>query len=122
MHTNIHCPPSGCFPSSFKRGLGGLPMNEGLVIGVVIIVAGIVLFFFPPREINSLYGFRTSNSMRNKANWDKANKYCSRLLIIFGIMILIIALVFKSTILNFLALGVSIVLTYILVELKISRV
>ena len=97
-------------------------MNEGLVIGVVIIVAGIVLFFFPPREINSLYGFRTSNSMRNKANWDKANKYCSRLLIIFGIMILIIALVFKSTILNFLALGVSIVLTYILVELKISRV
>ncbi|CEG26280.1 SdpI family protein [Bacillus sp. B-jedd] len=97
-------------------------MDAGVTIGVIIVIAGIILFFFPPREINSFYGYRTSSSMRNKTNWDKANRYCSRLLIVFGIILLIFAVVFKSTLLNFLTLGVSVVFIYILVEVKILKV
>jgi uncharacterized membrane protein len=100
--------------------VGGMIMDEGLVLGVVILIAGIILLLFPPKEINNIYGYRTSSSMRNKDNWDRANKYCSRLLIIFGIIILLLSLVFKSTIITLITLGVSIILTFILVEIKIS--
>lgn len=94
---------------------------EGLLFGAVLIIAGIILSLFPPKKINSLYGYRTSRSMRNKKNWDLANKYSSRLMIIFGIVILFISFVFKSTILNLITLGISIILIFILVEIKISK-
>lgn len=96
-------------------------MNEGLLFGAVIIIAGIILSLFPPKKINSIYGYRTASSMRNKENWDKANKYSSRLMIIFGIVILLISFIFKSTMINLITLGVSIFLIFILVETKFSR-
>ncbi|WP_215026927.1 SdpI family protein [Bacillus sp. ISL-39] len=76
---------------------------------------------FPPKKINSLYGSRTASSMRREKNWDKANKYSSRLMIIFGIVIHLISFIFKSTIINLITLGVSILLIFILVESKISK-
>ncbi|RSD29009.1 SdpI family protein [Mesobacillus subterraneus] len=96
-------------------------MNEGVLFGVLIFIPGIILFLFPPKEINYIYGYRTPRSMRNKENWEKANKYSSRLMIIFGLIIVVISLVFKSTILNLISLGVSIILIFILVEMKISK-
>ncbi|MBT2640431.1 SdpI family protein [Bacillus sp. ISL-39] len=59
--------------------------------------------------------------MRREKNWDKANKYSSRLMIIFGIVIHLISFIFKSTIINLITLGVSILLIFILVESKISK-
>ncbi|MDZ5472251.1 SdpI family protein [Bacillus sp. 31A1R] len=95
-------------------------MNEGLVIGTVFLVAGIILFLFPPKQINHIYGYRTSNSMRNKENWQKANRYSSILLMIFGIFLLLFALIVKSIIFTLIMLSVSIALIFILVEMKIS--
>jgi uncharacterized membrane protein len=46
--------------------VGGMIMDEGLVLGVVILIVGIILLLFPPKEINNIYGYRTSSSMRNK--------------------------------------------------------
>ncbi|WP_420846115.1 SdpI family protein [Neobacillus notoginsengisoli] len=67
-----------------------------------------------------MYGYRTSSSKRNKENWGMANKYCRHLLITFGIIILLFSLIFKSTIINLITLGVSILLIYFLIEIKIS--
>jgi uncharacterized membrane protein len=97
-------------------------LNEGVVMGAVLFIAGTILFLFPPIEINKIYGYRTSSSMRNIENWAKANKLCSRLLVIFGIIMLILALIFNSTIINFTMLGATIILIYILVEIKIAKV
>jgi uncharacterized membrane protein len=77
--------------------VGGDILNEGLVMGAVFFIAGTILLIFPPREINKIYGYRTSSSMRNIENWAKANKFCSRLLMIFGIIMLILSFIFKST-------------------------
>ncbi|XQY92228.1 SdpI family protein [Metabacillus sp. HB246100] len=100
-------------------------MNEGVVMGAVMgavfFIAGMILYLFPPREINNIYGYRTSSSMRNIENWVKANKFCSRLLMIFGIIMLIFSFIFKNTIMNFTTLGVSIILIFILVEIKIAK-
>lgn len=101
--------------------MGGVLLNEGLLFGAVIIIAGIILSLFPPKKINRIYGYRTVSSMRNKENWDIANKYSSSLMIIFGIVILLISFIFKSTMINLITLGVSILLIFILVETKISK-
>ncbi|ESU31865.1 hypothetical protein G3A_14420 [Bacillus sp. 17376] len=96
-------------------------MNEGLLFGIIILLAGIILSLFPPKKINKIYGYRTSKSMRSKENWDKANRYSSRLMILFGVIILLFSFVIRSPILNLINLGASIILIFILVEMKISK-
>ena len=32
-----------------------------------------------PKEINSIYGYRTSRSMKNQETWNFAHEYCGRL-------------------------------------------
>ena len=33
-----------------------------------------------PKEINSVFGYRTSMSMKNKDTWEFAHKYCGKVL------------------------------------------
>ncbi|WJS95349.1 SdpI family protein [Flavobacterium johnsoniae] len=59
---------------------------------IVIIVLFIMLItkVFPPKNINSLYGYRTSNSMKNKLNWDFAQKYSTNLFLkILSLLLLV---------------------------------
>lgn len=37
----------------------------------------------PPKQINHIYGYRTSRSMKNKQTWDTANKFSSELMLRF---------------------------------------
>lgn len=61
--------------------------NYGMLIfvfGVLLAslsVIGVLLHNNPPRKINKWYGYRTSKSMENQANWDFANKLAGKLLI-----------------------------------------
>ena len=38
-------------------------------------LAGFIMLKFPPKKINSLYGYRTSSSMKNQERWDFSQKY-----------------------------------------------
>lgn len=55
-----------------------------LLCGPIFILAGIAMSAFPPKKINALYGYRTSNSMKSQERWDFAQKYSSRELINSG--------------------------------------
>jgi len=46
-----------------------------VMTGVIFMVAGIIMLKFPPKNINSLYGYRTKNSMKNNERWSFAQKY-----------------------------------------------
>ncbi len=46
-----------------------------MISGVTFIVAGLILKKFPPRNINSLYGYRTGRSMKSQQAWDFAQLY-----------------------------------------------
>ena len=59
------------------------------IVGLAFLIAGIVMFFFPPKKINFLYGYRTKNSMRNIDRWNFAQRLSSKLLILFGILLLL---------------------------------
>lgn len=59
---------------------------------IVIIVLFVMMItkVFPPKNINSLYGYRTTKAMKNKVNWDFAQKYSTNLfLLLFSILLLI---------------------------------
>jgi uncharacterized membrane protein len=45
-----------------------------IIVGPIYFIAGALLFKYPPKKINSLYGYRTSNSMKNQEIWDYAQK------------------------------------------------
>ncbi|MGO1245655.1 MAG: SdpI family protein [Sphingobacterium sp.] len=64
---------------------------------LIISFVTILLFFMQKKQINSIVGYRTSNSMKNQRNWDFAQKFYFRywllaipLVILFQITLLFI--------------------------------
>ena len=41
-----------------------------------------------PKEINALFGYRTTMSMKNRDTWEYAHKYCGRIWYIAGVIML----------------------------------
>lgn len=50
------------------------------------------MFKFPPKKINSLYGYRTTNSMKNQEIWDFSQKYASKEMIKLGLLLFLSSL------------------------------
>lgn len=46
-----------------------------LLCGIIFMIAGLVLYVFPPKKINSLYGYRTSGSMKSLERWHFAQRF-----------------------------------------------
>lgn len=55
----------------FTTDLLSMPFTAGLVI----LLTAVVMYIFPPKKINYLYGYRTSESMKSQAAWDFAQRY-----------------------------------------------
>jgi uncharacterized membrane protein len=55
-----------------------------VVIGVIFILLGMIVKRFPPKKINMIYGYRTSQSMQNQEKWDFAQRYFARESVKFG--------------------------------------
>ena len=58
-----------------------------LVTGFPFVLMGLVFKFFPPKDINSIYGYRTSSSMRNPETWQSANQFAAKLMIQMGALL-----------------------------------
>ncbi|NDK18693.1 MAG: hypothetical protein COS42_07420 [Flavobacteriales bacterium CG03_land_8_20_14_0_80_35_15] len=57
-----------------------LPFDNPLFLipsmsGLIFMLAGFIMLKFPPKKINSLYGYRTNSSMKNQERWDFSQKY-----------------------------------------------
>ncbi|RDI07977.1 SdpI family protein [Flavobacterium sp. AG291] len=46
-----------------------------LVCGVCFLIAAALMYIFPPKKINWLYGYRTVASMKSNERWEFAQKY-----------------------------------------------
>lgn len=64
-------------------------------IGGIILICGILFKLFPPRKINSFYGYRTFLTMKNEDTWREAQRYSANSFIVTGAIILIFSLLFK---------------------------
>lgn len=58
-----------------------------LSTGIIFIIAGFIMLKFPPKEINSLYGYHTTSSMKSKERWIFAQHYSSKKMIITGVLL-----------------------------------
>ena len=59
-----------------------------MLIPVTMIGFGRYFMKHTPKEINHVFGYRTSMSMKNRDTWDFAHKYCGRLYWHFGLFML----------------------------------
>ena len=80
---------------------------SGYIIGGLLVsatlIAGLILRFAPPKEINDLYGFKTKATSRNQATWDYGHRICANVLIIyscFSITIFTTLLILRPTFLG----------------------
>ncbi len=46
-----------------------------LSLGPLLLLISILFRLFPPKNINFLYGYRTTRSMKTQASWDAANRF-----------------------------------------------
>ncbi|QXP78087.1 MULTISPECIES: SdpI family protein [Winogradskyella] len=109
-----------------------LPENPLFLIpfssGVIFIIVGFIMLKFPPKAINSIYGYRTNASMKNQERWDFAQIYSSKKMIKIGTLLSIIALtgwIYQpseniATILGFCILLFAIIFLISMVEKKLK--
>jgi uncharacterized membrane protein len=63
--------------------------------GVIFILAGWVVYVFPPKKINYLYGYRTSASMKSQERWDFSQRYSAVQMIRIGFIMVSLSFVGK---------------------------
>lgn len=57
------------------------------IVGLIMALVGLIMHKFPPKKINSLYGYRTNSSMKNQQTWDEANRYSAKLMMWIGFIL-----------------------------------
>jgi len=63
-----------------------------ILTGFIFCIVGAIMLKFPPKTINSLYGYRTLISMKSQERWDFAQRYSAQKLIEWGFILILIAL------------------------------
>ncbi|WP_233244193.1 SdpI family protein [Brumimicrobium oceani] len=58
--------------------------------GAIFVLVGVFMLKFPPKNINSLYGYRTSSSMKSDERWIFAQKYSAKEFIKLGLILMVI--------------------------------
>ena len=58
-----------------------------LFTGPIFIITGFILYKFPPKKINALYGYRTANSMKDQLHWDFAQQFSAKEMMIGGFLL-----------------------------------
>lgn len=59
--------------------------------GAVFMLMGCITWFFPPKNINALYGYRTKGAMQSQERWEFAQKFSSIQMIKSGAVILVLS-------------------------------
>lgn len=64
-----------------------------LLVPLIMLLGGYIMYKNPPKEINSVAGYRTKMSKKNKDTWEFAHNFCGRLWIKLGIALLVPTLI-----------------------------
>ncbi|MBS3902562.1 MAG: SdpI family protein [Dethiobacter sp.] len=66
----------------------------GLFIGpIILLLSGLLLLLFPPKNRNYIYGYLTRLSSKTQQTWDFANKLAAKLLVGMGSVSLVLAII-----------------------------
>lgn len=62
-------------------------INITVLCGLTFMIAGYLMSKFPPKNINALYGYRTSSSMKSQERWNFAQRYSAQEMIKLGALL-----------------------------------
>ncbi|MDY0780513.1 SdpI family protein [Tenacibaculum sp. IB213877] len=68
------------------------PYYYVLSVNGLLFIFSLIFYFFPPKKINYLYGYRTSRTMKNEDIWKFANTVFTKQFLIYSAISLIAAL------------------------------
>ena len=91
---------------------------SNLLVPILIIVCGFILYKYPYKKINDIYGYRTGSSKKNKETWKFAQKYCGALWIKLGVILLVISFLVQYCILKYIPSSAEMV-GYIICTLQV---
>jgi len=60
--------------------------------GVVFVLCAMMMYIFPPKEINGLYGYRTVSSMKSPERWAFAQRFSAITMLQSGIALILCSL------------------------------
>ncbi|MDI1317564.1 SdpI family protein [Flavobacterium sp.] len=61
--------------------------------GIIFTIAALILYCFPPKKINYLYGYRTPSSMKNQQVWDFSQKYSAIKMLQIGLLLIAVSFI-----------------------------
>ena len=64
-----------------------------LIVPAIMTVCGLYLTVKPPKNRNRWFGYRTRASMRDQESWDFAQRYCGKLWLAAGVLMLLVSIV-----------------------------
>lgn len=95
-----------------------------LFIPAVMVIFGYVMWKYPPKDINRVYGYRTARSMKNIHTWQFAQVYCGRLWWklgwILGVLTILIQVLFLHRSANMLGIGALVIVLVQLVVMLLT--
>lgn len=92
-----------------------------ILTAVIFILSGFLTSKYPPKSINSFYGYRTSRSMKNQDIWDVAQKISSKKITKYGVIMALVSFLGLFDILSisifnmFLAIGLIVILSILMI-------
>lgn len=66
-----------------------------ILVGLLILVLGLVLLKWPPKDPNNLWGFRTIRASKTKRNWDMAQEKTGKMFLALGSLCLVFSLALR---------------------------
>lgn len=63
-----------------------------LSVNGILFLFSLIFYFFPPKKINTIYGYRTNRTMSNETIWKFANTYFIKQFLIYSAISFIAAL------------------------------
>ena len=72
------------------------PYYYVLSINGLLFLFSIIFYFFPPKKINAIYGYRTNRTMKNDTIWKFANTYFTKQFLVYATISFFAALLFVS--------------------------
>jgi uncharacterized membrane protein len=73
-------------------------------VGFAFLIAGAVQYYYPPKKINTMYGYRMPSAMKSEEAWRITNNYAARFMIWEGLLAIItgelLTFVFKYYVVN----------------------
>jgi len=85
--------------------------------GLIFVTSGFIQLKFPPKNINSLYGYRTIQSMKNQERWNFAQNFSAKELMKSGFLLTLssaLAFIIEFAESTNLVIGISLMITVVI--------